>query len=183
MKVKKYIKKYMFLLISSILLGILFIVNIDLGKKAILSVGLGLREVAIILPPIFILLGLLDVWVSREKMIRFMGEGSGIKGVLIAIILGSVAAGPLYAAFPIAAMFMKKGAKFSNILIFIGAWSTTKIPMLLFEISSLGAKFALLRLSIDIPGIIIIAYAIYSLLSKKEIDSIYKRIENMDKLK
>ena len=180
MKIKKYIKKYLFFIISSILLGILFIVNVDLGIKAISSVGYGLREVAIVLPSIFILLGLLDVWVSKEKMIRFMGEGSGIKGVIIAIILGSVAAGPLYAAFPVAALFMKKGAKFSNILIFIGAWSTTKIPMLLFEISALGARFALLRLAIDIPGIIIIAYAIYALLPKKEIDGIYMRIEKMD---
>jgi hypothetical protein len=58
--------------------------------------------------------------------------------VVLAILIGSAAAGPLYGAFPVAAVFMKKGVKFSNILIFIGAWSTTKIPMILFEVSSLG---------------------------------------------
>lgn len=179
MKLKKYLRKYLLFIVSVLLLGILFIVNIELGKRAVMSVGYGLREVAIVLPPIFILLGLIDVWVSKESMTRFMGEGSGIKGVIIAILMGSVAAGPLYAAFPIAAMLMKKGAKFTNILIFIGAWSTTKIPMLLFEISALGGRFALLRLAIDIPGIIIIAYAIYYLLSKKEIEGIYKKMEKI----
>ena len=104
MKIKKYIKKYLFFIISSVLLGILFIVNIELGIKAISSVGYGLKEVAIVLPPIFILLGLLDVWVSRKKMTSFMGEGSGVKGIIIAIILGSVKAGPLYAPIPNAAM-------------------------------------------------------------------------------
>jgi len=179
MRSKKVIKKYMLFIIAAILLGVLFIVNIELGKKAVLSVGYGLREVAIVLPPIFILLGLIDVWVSRERMTKFMGEGSGIRGIIIAIIMGSVAAGPLYAAFPIAAMLMKKGAKLSNILIFIGAWSTTKIPMLLFEISALGARFALLRLAISIPGIIIIAYAIYFLIPDKDKADIQKKLQEM----
>ncbi len=101
-----------------------------------------LKEMILILPPIFVLLGLLDVWVPRETMIRFLGEGSGLKGILIAITLGSAAAGPLYGAFPVAVVLMKKGP-ISNILLFIGAWSTTKIPMLLFEISSMGQKFAM----------------------------------------
>jgi uncharacterized membrane protein YraQ (UPF0718 family) len=179
-KVKKAIKKYILLIAAAVLLGILFIVNIDLGKKVVTSVGYGLREVAMVLPPIFILLGLIDVWVSRERMMRLMGPGSGMKGIIISIIMGSVAAGPLYAAFPIAAMLLKKGARLTNILIFIGAWSTMKIPMLLFEISALGARFALLRLLIVIPGIIIIAYAIYFLLSKREISYIHKKMEEMD---
>ncbi len=170
----KLFKRYLFFIITLIILGIIFIINLNLGIKAISTVGFSLKEMALVLPPIFILLGLLDVWVSREKMIKFMGEGSGIKGIIIAIILGSVAAGPLYAAFPIAAVLMKKGAKLSNIFIFIGAWSTTKLPMFLFEMSALGIKFALTRLLIDIPGIIIIGYAIYYLLSKKEKEIIYE---------
>lgn len=177
----KLFKRYLFFLISLVFLGILFLFNLNLGIKAISTLGFSLKEIALVLPPIFILLGLLDVWVSKEKMIKFMGEGSGIKGVIIAIILGSVAAGPLYAAFPIAAVLMKKGAKLSNIFIFIGAWSTTKLPMFLFEMSALGIKFALTRLLIDIPGIIIIGYAIYYLLSKKEKEIIYEiAIKNID---
>jgi len=43
---------------------------------------------------------------------------------------------------PIVAVFIKKGAKFRNVLIFIGAWSITKIPMFLFELSALGGIFA-----------------------------------------
>jgi len=33
---------------------------------------------------------------------------------------------------------MKKGAKLGNMFVFTGTWSTTKIPMLLFEASALG---------------------------------------------
>lgn len=135
----------------------------------------------LVIPPVFVLLGLLDVWVPRETMIKYMGEGSGLKGIILSFLLGSAAAGPLYGAFPVAAVFMKKGVKFSNVLIFIGAWSTTKIPMFLFEIAALGAKFAFTRLLIDIPGIILIAYAMTRLMPKKEIEEIYKNAENMAK--
>ena len=62
---------------------------------------------------------------------------------------------------------MRKGAKFSNVLIFIGAWSTTKIPMFMFEISSLGARFAVTRLIMDIIGILIIAYTINRMVSQE----------------
>jgi len=135
------------------------------------------KTMLLVIPPIFILLGLLDVWVPREQMMRFMGPGSGLKGGVLAFLLGSFAAGPLYGAFPVAAVLMKKGASFANILIFLGAWSTTKIPMLLFEISALGLRFALSRLAIDIVGILVIAFAITKALPRGELDAIYERAE------
>jgi uncharacterized membrane protein YraQ (UPF0718 family) len=112
-------------------------------------------------------------------MVRFMGPGSGVKGAILAFLLGSFAAGPLYGAFPVAAVLMKKGAGFSNILIFIGAWSTTKVPMLLFESSALGARFALSRLAIDIVGIILIAMAIKALVPENERERLYAQAEKM----
>jgi len=133
----------------------------------------------LVIPPIFILLGLLDVWVPREQMMRFMGSGSGAKGVLLAFLFGSFAAGPLYGAFPVAAVLMKKGASFTNILIFIGAWSTTKLPMLLFESAALGPRFALARLAIDIVGIALIAVAIKAAISPKEVDALYAKAAKM----
>lgn len=173
----KHVKKYLFFIITLIALIVMYIVNKELGRKAVEVTGYSLKEMILIIPPIFILLGLLDVWVPRETMIKYMGEGSGIKGIVLSFILGSAAAGPLYGAFPIAAVFMKKGVKFSNILIFIGAWSTTKIPMFLFELSSLGAKFAVTRLLVDIPGIIIIAFILNKIITKRERQEIYEKAQ------
>ncbi len=174
---KKILKRYRFFLIAVVLVGIITIFNKELGYKSFSISAYSFKEMALIIPPIFILLGLLDVWIPRETMIKFMGESSGLKGIILAILLGSAAAGPLYGAFPIAAIFMKKGVKFSNILIFIGAWSTTKIPMILFEISSLGPKFAFTRLLIDIPGIIFIAYILSKMIKPQEIEQLYKNID------
>jgi len=177
---KTILKRYRAFIIVSVVIGILTLFNCRLGMKVLSITAYSLKEMILVIPPVFVLLGLLDIWVPRETMIKFMGEGSGLKGILLSIFIGSAAAGPLYGAFPIAAVFMKKGVKFSNILIFIGAWSTTKIPMLLFEIASLGTKFAITRLLIDIPGIIIIALILSALVSEDEIRQIYSNAEKLN---
>ncbi|MDD3414701.1 MAG: permease [Lachnospiraceae bacterium] len=170
---KKIVKRYRGFIVILIAMIFLILFNRELGFKALRITGNSVKEMLLVIPPIFLLLGLLDVWIPRETMIKYMGEGSGVKGVLLAILIGSAAAGPLYGAFPVAAVFMKKGVKFMNILIFIGAWSTTKIPMFLFEIAALGNTFAITRLLIDIPGIIMIAFLLSQMVSKKEIQDLY----------
>ena len=176
---RMFLRRYRFFLFTLIAVGILTIINKKIGFKALSIAGYSFKEMALVIPPVFILLGLLDIWVPRETMMKYMGENSGLKGIILAILLGSAAAGPLYGAFPIAAVFMKKGVKLTNILIFIGAWSTIKIPMFLFELSALGSKFAVTRLLIDIPGIIIIAYLLSTFVSKEEIKNIYQKAETL----
>ena len=41
-----------------------------------------------------------------------MGEGSGFKEILLTFFFGTVAAGPLYGVFPVAAVYIKKQVKF-----------------------------------------------------------------------
>lgn len=180
MKILKWLKRYLFFIIMLAATGLLLIINRETGLRAINTSLFSIKEMALIIPPIFILLGLLDVWVPREMMIKFMGEESGLKGMLLAILIGSAAAGPLYGAFPVALVLMKKGARFANVLLFIGAWSTTKIPMVLFELTSLGARFALTRLAVSLIGIFAIAYLAEKWMSKKDIAAIYARAEATD---
>lgn len=176
----KLLRKYMTFIIASIAILITYIWNQEIGLKALDTFKMSFKEMMMIIPPIFILMGLLDTWVPKDVMVKYMGEDSGLKGILLAMFLGSAAAGPLYGAFPVAAVFMKKDVKFTNILIFIGAWSTTKIPMFLFELSSLGSKFAITRLLINIPGILLIAYTIDKLLNKEEKVEIYELVNDIN---
>lgn len=175
MKAAMVFKRYRAALVALAFLVAFMIGFPELAPKA----GRSLLDQAVtmlfVIPPIFLLLGLLDVWVPREAMMKFMGPGSGLLGPVLAFLLGSAAAGPLYGAFPVASVLMKKGASFTNILIFIGAWSTTKIPMLLFEMNALGYRFALSRLAIDIVGIVLIAFALKAIVPKKDIECMYEK--------
>jgi uncharacterized membrane protein YraQ (UPF0718 family) len=172
---KLFLKRYQFFLALTVINTLLILFYPAIGSKSIEISIKSLIEMFIIVPPIFLLLGLFDIWVPRETIIRLMGEKSGLLGISLALLLGSFSAGPLYAAFPVAAVLMNKGSKFSNILIFVGAWATTKIPMLLFEAGSMGWPFMLTRLLINIPGIIIMAYLVEMIASYKEKELIYQR--------
>ncbi|HBF36958.1 MAG TPA: permease [Firmicutes bacterium] len=175
----KLIKRYSFFLFALLAMVMLAIWDWSREVKALHVLYFSLKEMLLVIPPIFLLLGFLDIWVPKETMTRYMGQEAGMKGVLLAIFIGSAAAGPLYGAFPVAAVLMKKGVSFTNILIFIGAWSTTKIPMFLFEMAALGPRFAWTRLAVDIPGIIIIAWILNRMVSSKEKEKIYQNADNL----
>jgi uncharacterized membrane protein YraQ (UPF0718 family) len=143
--------------------------------KASHLVGDSFVRVLVVMPPIFILIGLLDAWVPRETMTRFMGESSGFLGFALAFFLGSAAAGPLYAAFPVAAVLLQKGARPQTILVFIGAWSTTKLPLVMFELSALGPAFTFTRLGMNILIISLIAFLIPRLVSPQDLNALRER--------
>lgn len=109
--------------------------------------------------------------ITQEELID--GIGYGVVGVLLSFIIGATAAGPLYAAFPVAGVLLRKGTSIFNVLIFIGAWSTMKIPLLIFESTALGYSFSMLRLGLNIVGIPVIAFIISVFLKEKDKEEIY----------
>lgn len=168
----KLIRRYSFFIISLLVLIIVFFINPNISLKTIGSAKSSFFQMLTVLPPIMILLGLMDVWVPREVLMKYMGENSGIMGIALSMLIGSIAAGPMYAAFPFTIVLIKKGAKFSNVIIFMNAWCVTKISTLLFEVSALGFKFTMVRLLIDIPGVIIMGYLVYYFTGEKELKKI-----------
>ena len=140
----------------------------DIGLKAASITRDNLVQMLTSLPPIFVLLGLLDVWTDRETMMRLIGRGAGLRGTLLAAALGSFSAGPLYGAFPMAAMMLRKGASVFNVMVFIGTWGTAKVSMLSFEAASMGLRFTLSRLAMSAVGILLIAWLIEHSLSDAE---------------
>ena len=176
---RRFLKRYRVFFILAALNLVIFFIWPEIGRKSFDLTRENLMGMLSVIPPIFILLGLLDVWVKRETMVRFMGKGSGLVGALLAFFIGSAAAGPLYGAFPVAGVLLKKGSKLSNVFIMVGAWSTTKIPLLLFEASALGMKFTVIRLLLDILGIAGIAYFTEKILSQEERLEIYEKAAKM----
>ncbi len=176
---KKFINRYKVALILLMLNILMLVVAPEIGFTALDHTKANTLEMLYVVPPIFIILGLMDIWVPRETMMKLMGENSGSLGKVIAFFMGSLAAGPLYVAFPIAGLLLKKGSKLSNVLIFIGAWSTTKIPLLLFEASALGWTFMLTRFTVNIVVILSIAAITEKLLNTADKADIYKKAHSL----
>jgi uncharacterized membrane protein YraQ (UPF0718 family) len=170
---KTILRRYKVFILLVLINVVVAVIAPDIGAESMRKTGSNFMEMISIIPPVFILLGLLDVWVDRATMMKYTGKGSGVKGLLISFLLGSAAAGPLYAAFPVAAIMLKKGSSMFNVFIFIGAFSTTKIPMLTFEAANLGVAFAGTRLALSIIGIMIIALFMDKMLTSEQQQEIY----------
>jgi uncharacterized membrane protein YraQ (UPF0718 family) len=132
--------------------------NYQIGKQAALNFKMFFIEMMSFIPLMFILIGLFDVWFPKEKVEKHIGHDSGIKGIFWVILLAMLQAGPLYGAFPVAYLLWKKGASTRNIFIYLGAFATLKIPMLMFEVGFMGLKFSLLRTLITLPMFITMGF-------------------------
>lgn len=122
-----------------------------------------LEDILAILPPALVLLSIVDSWIPHSTVESHLGAKSGVRGWLTALLLGSFAAGPLFAAFPIAKSLFEKATRTANVVIFLGAWATIKLPMLLMESHFLGMRFSLLRLALTVPFIIAIGLIVEKL--------------------
>ncbi|WP_141534960.1 permease [Bacillus cereus] len=140
------LKRYRFFFILLLGLVILTFINQPLGWNALQLTGKSILDMLFLLPPVLLFVGLLDQWVKKETLIKYMGKKSGIYGILFSLLLGGIAAGPLYVAFPIAALLLKKGASIRYIVFFLGVWTTAKLPVIVYEFSSFGAKFTLIHI-------------------------------------
>lgn len=101
---------------------------------------------------------------------KYMGKDAKLTGLLIAFVLGTVAAGPIYVAFPMGVLLLKKGARLSNVIFFFGVWSSTKLPIILFEVASFGVVFTLIHVGISLPLYLMTAFYIEKQISEADLE-------------
>ena len=161
---------------SNKLLILVFLIYIILGvaapDKLVQSVKNSvyyIKEMLFIMPVILLLTSLIEAWVPQKTIQNNLGKDSGVKGVIFSFIVGSFSAGPIYAAFPVCKMLLKKGANIINIVIILSAWAVIKIPMLANESKFLGFKFMALRWVLTIASIFVIAYFVGRVVRRKDI--------------
>lgn len=117
-------------------------------------------EMMVILPAVMVIMGLFTVFISDETVVKHLGKTSGIKGIALSILIGTLPTGPLYIAFPMAATLLKKGASVSNIIVFLSAWACIKIPQEMVELQFLGGEFMFLRLILTVIFVILMGVII-----------------------
>ncbi|MDL2238398.1 permease [Christensenellaceae bacterium OttesenSCG-928-K19] len=169
MSILKKLKGNIFLVVVIAAYIVMFIVRPDMGVESIKNSGYYIKEMLLIMPVIFILTALLDLWLPKEKVIRYLGKDSKAKGIAFSFILGSISAGPVYAAFPMCVMLHKKGASIRNIVIILSSWAVIKIPMLVNEAKFLGLKFMAIRWILTVIAIIIFSWITAKIVKDKDL--------------
>ncbi len=164
---KKNKRLYLFLLIVLLIVVIGNLIYPEKGKHFLPIVFRYGWQIFLIMPPILILMGLMQVWIPREWIQKYIGSQSGVKGKIVCILFGILPTGPMYVFLPLASGLLKKGASLSNILILLGMMSSEKIPQILVEINFLGLRFALTRFVLTVIAVVIMGEMIEKLVAKK----------------
>jgi uncharacterized membrane protein YraQ (UPF0718 family) len=157
---KKMIRDWIFLGITIVIVIVLLSVFPTKTDAVASTAQEYFIEMMIILPAVMIIMGLFAVFISDETIVKHLGKTSGIKGIALSILFGTLPTGPLYIAFPMAATLLKKGARVSNIIVFLSAWACIKIPQEMVEFQFLGIEFMALRLILTIIFVIIMGISI-----------------------
>ncbi len=118
------------------------------------------------MPVVFVLTALLDVWVPKDKILRYLGHDAGIRGILCPFSSGASQLAPFMPPFPCASCCIK-GASL-NIIIILSARAVIKIPMLLNEAKYLGLKFMATRWVLTVAAILIFSWIAFRMVKKED---------------
>ncbi len=168
MKALNILKKNKLLVLVTLVYGIIFIAAPQTAMKSVGNSVYYLVEMLQVLPVIFLLTVVIEAWVPKELIMRGFGEKSGFKGNLLSLLLGSISAGPIYAAFPISKSLLSKGASVRNIVIILSSWAVIKLPMLANEAKFLGVDFMIVRWILTVICIFVMAYLTAIVVKKKD---------------
>ena len=148
------------IIINVFVLFCLVLAFIKNRKKAVESLRIAARSLVKILPMVFtiiILIGLLLGFIPPDQISRFLGEQSGIGGVLLIAVVGALMFIPALLSFPLAASFLEGGASITAVAAFITTLTMIGMITLPIEIRELGPKMAFLRNGMSFVIAVIIA--------------------------
>jgi len=122
------------------------------------SAGRGLTAAGVLILEImprmvaaFTLAGLIQAVVPQDVIVGWMGHGSGLKGILIGMSLGTVTPGGPMTHFPVVASLFKVGVGVGPLVSYLTAWSLFGLQrIIMWEIPFLGAKLVAVRVAVSL---------------------------------
>jgi len=121
-----------------------FITRPERAAAALQTTLTTFSSVLLLILAVFGLIGLLQIWISRELIVRLLGRDSGIKSLLLATFCGTLLIGPAYLVFPLLLEIRKRGARWAVVVIVLTSYAV-KLQMLPIESGFLGWPFTLGR--------------------------------------
>jgi len=149
-----------------VLYGILYAIYPDKTSMALKSSGNIFLSMLIPLALVFALMLVLNLFLKPAQIVRFLGKGAGIKGILLSAAAGIISMGPIYAWYPLLKQLRQKGAGNSMMAIFLGN-RAVKPFLLPIMISYFGWIFVLILTVLNIIGSVVVGYSVGALVREE----------------
>lgn len=133
------------------------------------------RQTAFMLLASFIVIGQIQVLLSKEVLNKWLQRFSGIKGIIISALAGGLFPGGPYIYYPFVLSFKEKELPFYIFISFIygkRVYDFSRIPM---EMSLIGPNVALIRNIITLPIPIIAGLLVKRYYKYKSMESVFVR--------
>lgn len=111
-----------------------------------------LLSVAPVIGAALLLGGYVQALLPHDRVSRWLGPGSGVRGFAIALLGGIVTPAGPFAVFPILLGLRQAGAGFAVCVVYVTAWATLGAQrIVVWELPFLGFDFVALRLAASLP--------------------------------
>jgi len=113
------VEDYVFLIVAVAAYAVILFVKSDLFFLGVKSFWNLFQDVFPIILVVFLCIFLTNLFIDERKIARYFGEKSGWGAWFLAILLGIISAGPIYAWYPLLADLRDKGMANSYIVVFL----------------------------------------------------------------
>jgi uncharacterized membrane protein YraQ (UPF0718 family) len=132
-----------FLLSISIIYLTLGIIDIQVVRNALWVLGGLILRISPVLALVFGIMFLTNLLFEAGSIVRMLGQGSGLRGWVFAVLGGIVSSGPIYMWYPLLGDLKEKGMRESLIAAFLYN-RAIKIPLVPMMVHYFGWSFAVI---------------------------------------
>ena len=144
-----------------------------------ISMHIGIQSAFMLLAS-FVLVGQIQVLITKEIINKWLQRFSGLKGIIIGAIAGGLFPGGPYIYYPFIRGFEGKGLPFYILVTFIfgkGVYDFSRIPM---EMSLIDSRITLIRNLITLPIPIIVGMLAKRVYQNRTIENIFLKAGEND---
>ena len=139
--------------------AVVFVLSPDRAAMAFgSSIGI-LRNLMLPLSLVFTLMVFMNLLLKPAHIVRFLGQGSGSKGIILSATAGIISMGPIYAWYPLLKELREKKTTNSLIAVFLGH-RAIKPFLLPIMISYFGGMYVVLLTLFTIAGSLAVGYLV-----------------------
>ena len=158
-KIKPVLKKLIFPVCVLVIYAVLFIFSPARASVAFRSSMDILLNIVVPLSLVFTLMVFMNLFLTPAHIVKFLGKGSGARGIVLSAAAGIISMGPIYAWYPLLKELRGKGATNSFIAVFLGN-RAVKPFLLPIMISYFGGMYVVLLTLFTIAGSLAVGYLV-----------------------
>ena len=152
-------------ILVSCLLCLSFVKDKDKTHRALKKAWKSFENIMPQFLSILFIIGIMLAVLDPQTIYMLLGKDSGLRGMTIAAVIGSITLIPGFVAFPLAAAVLKAGAGYGQITMFITTLMMVGVVTLPVEIQFFGRATAIKRNLLALVFAVIISFVIGGIIS------------------